>query len=301
MEPSTYTYEVTEGDRLERASMEEEGGTDSGPALGVGDAINDLVVASRDLSLSMADFRQQVSRQPGHNSVMYTCPVPSIRRFSGQYDGDNLREWIREAKEQIERLGLTGRRAVTQLCGFLDNPALRRVRNCQVEDPDGLFNCLERAFGTKYTFIELETQLRERIQGPKEGVWEFMDVLQELEEKMQKVRPRSEVDRKWVLVTWFCRNLRDRKIGVRAQQWWDELPGRSIEDLVTRVEEKVREAERITREEKELQPPCGGRGMVRELQGRTRPPCSFCGKVGHLGYQCEKFPGKQPGNAPAEN
>ena len=292
MEPSTYIYEATNADSFVEVAMEEEGGVGNMPVVGMTAAITDLAAVSRDLSLSMADLKLQVSRQPGQSSVLYTSLVPGISRFSGRQDGNKLPEWVREANEHIERLGLTGRRAVTHLCGFLDNPALRRVRNCEVESPEILFDILETAFGCKYTYIELESQLRERIQGPNEGVWEFMDVLRELEAKMQRKRPRPEAERRWFLVTWFCRNLRDRKVGVRAQQWWDEFPGRPVEDLVLRVEEKIREAERIQREQKELTVGCGGRGVVRELQRKTVPPCSFCGKVGHLGYQCEQFMGR---------
>ena len=39
------------------------------------------------------------------------------------------------------------------LCGFLDRPALTKVRNSEVSD---VFLCLENSFGAKSSYLELE-------------------------------------------------------------------------------------------------------------------------------------------------
>ena len=293
MEESIFHYQVTGRDTLLSVNMEEEDVAEARPTVA---SVNtgDLLNISQQLALAVADLTQQVQGQQKHIPVIYTCPAPTIRKFTGSSDSEDLQEWIKEARVFLGRVGLTGEGAVTHLCGFLENPALRRVRNCKVENPEDLFTCLETAFGSKFTYIELETLLQERMQGLNEGVWEFMDVLRGLEAKLQQIRPRSLDDRKWFLVTWFCRNLRDRKIGVKSQKWWDENPSGAIDSFVQRVDEKIREAERIKMEERELLQPRRAGGVVRGLHGipPPKPPCNFCGIVGHLGYQCEMFPGK---------
>lgn len=99
--------------------------------------------------------------------------------------------------------------------------------------------------------MELQKQLGFRIQRQGEDVWKFADSLREIE-KMQRRRQRSEDKRKWLICIWFCRNLRDRKIGVRLQKWWEEQSQVSWEELVQRAADKVEEAEQIQREDTEL-------------------------------------------------
>lgn len=69
-------------------------------------------------------------------------------------------EWVKDARENVEQLGFQGREAVTYLCGFLERPALTRVRNSRVNTAEDRFVCLEKGFGAKWSYIELETQFR---------------------------------------------------------------------------------------------------------------------------------------------
>lgn len=221
-------------------------------------------------------------------TMVWSRSLPTIPRFSGRVRRPKeLDEWTRDAEECITRVGLKGSEAVAYLCGFLDRPALTRVRNSEVNTVPKLFECLENAFGPKLSFVDLQRQLESRVQKQGECVWEFADSLGEIEKKLQSKRVRSEEDRKWMLYTWFCRNLRDRKIGVRLQQWWEERPHVTWEELVQRAADKWEESEQIQREEAELQKSgVSGKGVRGISSSRV---CCKCGKEGHLGFQCVHF------------
>ena len=220
-------------------------------------------------------------------SMVWSRPLPTIPRFSGRVRRPKeLDEWTRDAEECITQVGLKGPEAVAYLCGFLDRPALTRVRNSAVGTVPELFECLENAFGHKLSFVDLQKQLESRVQRQGEGVWEFADSLREIEQKMQSKRARSKDDRKWLLHTWFCRNLRDRKIGVRLQKWWEEHLHVDWEELVQRAADKWDEVEQIQREEAELHRSVVGKG-VRGIS--SSKVCSLCGEEGHLGFQCVHF------------
>ena len=151
-----------------------------------------------------------------------------------------------------------------------------------------LFACLQNAFGQKLSYVEFKNQLQARVQQQHEGVWEFADALWEIGGKMQQVRRRREEDRLWLLYTWFFRNLRDRKTGVKLQKWWEGQPRMQWEELVQRAADRVRETDQILREEAELRRSKLRIGS-RPESAHSSPPCSVCEHQGHLGYQCEQF------------
>ena len=229
-------------------------------------------------------------------TIAWSRPLPGMARFSGRLRTPNeLDDWMRDAKECIAQVGFQEAEAVAYLCGFLDRPALTRVRNSEAKTVSDVFQCLETAFGVKSSYLELEQQLQSRVQCPSEGVWEYADSLVEIERKMQERRVREENDRRWLLHMWFCRNLRDRKIGVRLQKWWEERPHVSWEELVQRAVDQVNELEQIKREEAELQDKKFAGKSVRGVPASK--VCSICGMEGHLGFQCTKFEGGRPKKA----
>lgn len=247
------------------------------------------------LSSNMATAVETLLQHKGEaGKVVQARPVPVLRKFSG-LKGEDVEDWIRDAKEHLEQLGVTGSEAVAYLCGSLERPALTRVRNQKVSSVEGLFECLEEAWGPRLSYLELEQQLRERVQTFQEGVWEFADALWEIEKKMQRIHPRVEEERLWLWKSRFCRNLEDRKVGVKMQKWVDKEPGAPWETLVRRVDEKMRERDRIKREEDERRKVKGVENSGRGMKGRgMAKPCILCGKEGHLGYQCTMF--KAAGN-----
>lgn len=255
-----------------------------------------FVNVNSQLASAVTGLCQNVNDKMLSPTIAWSRPLPSITRFSGRLRTPNeLDNWIRDAKECVARVGFQGSEAVAYLCGFLDRPALTRVRNSEVETVSDVFLCLENAFGVKLSYLELEQQLQSRVQCQNEGVWEFADSLVEIERKMQDRRVRAPDDRRWLLHMWFCRNLRDRKVGVRLQKWWEERPWVGWEELVQRAADKVNELEQIQREEAEL--------PGKKLTGRsgrgvpTSKVCSICGVEGHLGFQCAKFEGGRPKKA----
>lgn len=260
---------------------------------------NSLLNLSNQLAVAVADLGKRVSSNGGNTGILHTQPVPTLPKFSGQpRNGQKLLEWVRDARENIEQLSLQGQAAVTYLCRYLERPALTRVRNSGAGTAEEIFACLENAFGQKRTYLELEAQLRERVQKSGEGAWEFADAIKEIEEQMHRVRPRPKEDREWTLRTWFCRNLSNRRIGVKMQEWWEKHPEESWEGLVQKVDDKVREEERIEREERERHRMRGSERMIRGVQRSvTAPPCVLCKREGHLGYQCEEFPTRFKGRS----
>lgn len=254
--------------------------------------LESFVQANSQLASAVSGLCQSVNKGRPSQTISWSRPLPSIARFSGRLKAPSeLDNWIRDARECIAQIGFQGKEAVAYLCGFLDRPALTRVRNNEVGTVSELFGCLENAFGAKLSYLDLEKQLQSRVQGHREGVWEFADSLVEIERKMQDKRVREEQDRRWLLHMWFCRNLRDRKVGVKLQKWWEERPQVSWEELVQRAADQVHELEQIQREEAERR---GTR--VTEKSGRGVPAskvCAICGVEGHLGFQCAKFEGKK--------
>lgn len=51
----------------------------------------------------------------------------------------------------------------------------------------------------------------------------------------------------WVLNTWFCRNLSNWRVGAKLQKWWGKKSTVSWEDLIRRIDERVKEEEQIRR------------------------------------------------------
>lgn len=84
------------------------------------------------------------------------------------------------------------------------------------------------------------------------------------------------------------------------QRWCEEHPRESWETLVQQVDDKVRENERVEREESEMNRRSGVERVVRGVQRFVAAPsCAICGRQGHRGYQCEGFPewlAKKSGN-----
>lgn len=256
-------------------------------------ALESIVNANSQLAQTVTGLCQKMESVKSSQTVVWSRPLPSIARFSGRVKRPNeLDEWMKDAEECITQVGFQGSEAVAFLCGFLDRPALTRVRNSDVKTVSELFGCLENAFGVKLSYMDLEKQLQSRVQYQGENVWEFADALVEIERKMQNKRERSNHDRKWLLHMWFCRNLRDRKIGVRLLKWWEEQSHVSWEELVQRAADKVDELEQIQREEAELKEKKPPGKVVREVSAPKL--CSMCGTGGHLGFQCVQFKeGKQ--------
>ncbi|XP_063843977.1 uncharacterized protein LOC135090825 [Scylla paramamosain] len=225
----------------------------------------------------------------GHmQNMVWSRPVPTIGKFSGRVrKASELDDWVEDATEKIKQLGLQGSEGVSYLCGFLEGPARRRVRNSTVKTVSDLFDCLRSAFGPELNYADLEKQLHARVQQPGEGVWEFADSLGVIVDKMYKVRDKGDKERQWLLTTWFCRNLRDRKVGVKLGKWWEKHQPVKWEDMVQRAADQVSEAERIVKEEAEL---VSGKKPERVVRSTlSSPSCSLCGQHGHLGYQCERF------------
>lgn len=74
------------------------------------------------------------------------------------------------------------------------------VRSSKFGTVEELSACLDKAFGKKLSYIELEMKFQECIQQPEEGVWDFVDALKELEDEMEVARSRGMW--MWLLRTW---------------------------------------------------------------------------------------------------
>lgn len=250
--------------------------------------VENLISANAQLSQAMVQLCDKFDQMGHMQNMVWSRPVPTIGKFSGRVRrASELDDWVEDATEKIKQLGLPDSDGVAYLCGFLEGPARRRVRNSAVKTVPDLFDCLRSAFGPELSYTDLEKQLHARVQQPDEGVWEFADSLCVIVDKMYKVRNKGVKERQWLLSTWFCRNLRDRKVGVRLEKWWEEHQHVKWEDMVKRAADQVSEAERIVKEEAELAREKKPERVVRSTL--SSPSCSLCGQHGHLGYQCEGF------------
>lgn len=181
--------------------------------------VDNLIIANAQLSHTMAGLCQKIDQMGQKQNMVWSRPVPTLEKFCGTLRrASELDEWVRDATEKIRQVVLQGVEGVTYLCGFLEGPALLRVRNSKVETVPGLFECLQTAFGQELSYVDLEKQLHARVQQPHEKVWEFADSLCVVVEKLFKVRNKGEEERRWLLNTWFCRNIRNRKIGIKMQK-----------------------------------------------------------------------------------
>ena len=251
-------------------------------------AVDGLISANAQLSQAVAQLCRTFDQMGHMQNMVWSRPVPTVGKFSGRVQrASELDDWIEDASEKIRQLGLHGTEGVTYLCGFLEGPARLRVRNSTVKTVSGLFDCLRSAFGQELSYTDLEKQLHARVQQPGERVWEFADSLCVIVDKMYKVRDKGVEERQWLLSTWFCRNLRDRKVGVKLEKWWEKHQHVKWEDMVQRAADQVSEAERIVKEEAELVVGKRPERVVRSTL--SSPSCSLCGQPGHLGYQCGRF------------
>ena len=155
--------------------------------------VEHFVHVNSQLASAVTGLCQNVNDKILSPTIGWSRPLPGIARFSGRLRTPNeLDNWIRDAKECIAQVGFQESEAVAYLCGFLDRPALTRVRNSEVDTVSDVFRYLENA-------LELEKQLQFRVQCQSEGVWEFADSLVEIERKMQDRRVREPNDRRWLL------------------------------------------------------------------------------------------------------
>ena len=252
------------------------------------EVVNNLISTNAQLSQAMAQLCNKFDQMGHMQNIVWSRPVPTIGKFSGRVrKASELDDWVEDATEKVKQLGLEGSEGVSYLCGFLEGPARLRVRNSTVNTVSDLFDCLRSAFGQELSYTDLEKQLHARVQQPCEGVWEFADSLCVIVDKMYKVRDKGVEERQWLLSTWFCRNLRDRKVGVKLEKWWEKHQHVKWEDMVQRAADQVSEAERIVKEEAELVVGKRPERVVRSTL--SSPSCSLCGQPGHLGYQCGRF------------
>ena len=90
-------------------------------------------MAVGQLAQAVADLCQQQANSRQSQSMVWSRPLPSISRFSGRLrSAKEWDDWVRDAQEAVRQVDLQGSEAVEYLCGFLDRPALTRVRNSQV-------------------------------------------------------------------------------------------------------------------------------------------------------------------------
>ena len=282
-------------DRVERG----EGGN-----VGVYADVKEISNIAMRLSGTVVDLcEKRAAKADGTESrkVVYTSPAPVMRRYSGKEGVDYLPLWEREARDCMATMRLEGQEAVDYLCRFVDYPALARVKNSGVMDAEQLFGCLEIAFGRELDYLEMEDRFRSRVQQPGENVWEFADVLSEMEARMQKMRPKGDYERAVMLGERFCRNLKDRRIGVKVDRWRQQEGCLSWQRLVQEVDDRVKLEEQIQREELQWKKNVQDTGVVRQNQtpGSKVPVCVLCGKEGHRGFQCSRFKVQQA--SPAGN
>ncbi|KAK3870899.1 hypothetical protein Pcinc_023925 [Petrolisthes cinctipes] len=157
--------------------------------------LESVTITGRQLAHVVKGLCHQMEdlQQPHTQTMVWSRPLPTISRFSGRVKSPKeLDEWTRDAEECITQVGLKGPEAVAYLCGFLDRPALTRVRNSEVATVPELLECLKSAFGCKLSYVDLQIQSESRVQRQGEGVREFADSLVEIERKMQSKVKRSE-------------------------------------------------------------------------------------------------------------
>ncbi|XP_063877098.1 uncharacterized protein LOC135109602 [Scylla paramamosain] len=157
------------------------------------EVVDKLISSNAQLSQAVAQLCNKFDQMGHMQNMVWSRPVPTIGKFSGRVRrASELDDWVEDATEKIKQLGLQGSEGVSYLCGFLEGPARRRVRNSTVKIVSDLFDCLRSAFGPELNYTDLEKQLHARVQQPGEGVWEFADSLGVIVDKMYKV---SEAER----------------------------------------------------------------------------------------------------------
>ncbi|XP_063850972.1 uncharacterized protein LOC135094643 [Scylla paramamosain] len=163
------------------------------------EVVDKLISSNAQLSQAVAQLCNKFDQMGHMQNMVWSRPVPTIGKFSGRVRrASELDDWVEDATEKIKQLGLQGSEGVSYLCGFLEGPARRRVRNSTVKTVSDLFDCLRSAFGPELNYTDLEKQLHARVQQPGEGVWEFADSLGVIVDKIGKresLRTRGQLSR----------------------------------------------------------------------------------------------------------
>ena len=142
------------------------------------------------------DFQQlqaKVQQQPVAKSVHVVDAPQKLSKFDGK--SDQLEDWLLEAKSAVEAQSLTGKQAGDFLLNHLEGPSKLEIKYAgDRDDPDKIYDLLNKAFGDKTNKIQCFDNFTARKQGDRESLQDFSLALMKLLEKAKQKDPNCVAD-----------------------------------------------------------------------------------------------------------
>lgn len=172
---------------------------------------------------------------------------PKLKVLSGTCDNlktVSIKEWIADAKDNIEQLRWDKVQSAQYLLRYLAGPARSRLRNCAEcvrEDPDQVLRVIRETYGGPESYTELEEKFVQRKQGEEEDIWAYSDALLDIDRTLQAIHPMENEWRQERLKERFVRNLRNKVFGLSIRRYLEEHRTVNFEELVKVAAKRARE------------------------------------------------------------
>lgn len=200
--------------------------------------------------------------------------------MSGRNSGrKEIKRWFEQAKLCANQLNLVGAEAVDYVKESLIEPASTRIRHARPKTLEEMEAKLLEAYADNKDDLEKRKELWCAQQGIREGVWEYLDRIIDLEEEAEGKAVCSK-EREIMKCMIFEKGLRDRKIAC-------DLKDKIENGVIDRLEDAGRFVQDRIKVMKEFGNVSDSYFLNRRRDDKVIK-CWACGEQGHVSYECKK-------------